>query len=86
MRLTKNNILFVRELVKDGITYEWFVCMKSRKVSESRVFANCDESGKTIVKTYEKEKLPKSVQKFLEESFCDFEKKEDDYITFIHYM
>lgn len=65
MKLTLNNILFVKALVKAGETYEYHVAMKSHLVSDSRTYVNYDENGKTISEKYLVEKLPKTVQKFV---------------------
>lgn len=65
MRLTANNIKFVRELSKDGITYQWFVSMRSGNVSDSRCYVNYDESGKTVAELYPFDNLPKAVQKYI---------------------
>lgn len=64
MKLIKNNILFVKRFEHNGVTYSWFIAMKSRKVSDVRNFVNY-ENGKTVVKQYPKEWLPKAVQNFL---------------------
>lgn len=65
MRLTKNNILFVKRHECDGITYNWYVAMKSRQISDNRSFVNYDETGKSIIKEYPLERLPKAVQAFI---------------------
>ncbi len=64
MRLTTNNIEFVKELTEDGITYNWFVMLKSKNTSDSRHYANY-ENGRTVVREYRKEDLPKAVQSFI---------------------
>lgn len=65
MKLTESNIRLVRELTRDDITYAYFVCMKSGRVSDSREFINYDDTGKTVSDYYDEERLPKSVQNFM---------------------
>lgn len=68
MKLTTNNIKFVKELTCDGRTYSWFVAMKSGYVSDSRNYINY-ENGKTTSKyEFPKGRLPKAVQKFIDNS------------------
>ena len=64
MRLAKGNIQFVRRLEKDGITYEWFVVMKSGRVSDTRCYVNY-VNGRTVVKEYPINLLPKAVRDFV---------------------
>ena len=66
MRLTKNNILFVKRYTCFSVTYEWFVGMKSRRVCDSRCFSTTD-GKKTIIEEYPVTELPKSVQDFINE-------------------
>lgn len=66
MRLTTDNIKFVKELRNNGMTYSWYVGMKSNYVSDGRNYVHY-ENGKTVVKEYKKEDLPKAVRKFLED-------------------
>ena len=61
MRLTTNNIKFVKELTCDGITYGWFV-------SDSRNYINYENGKTTCKQTFPKNQLPKAVQKFIENS------------------
>ena len=63
MRLTEKNIVFVKQSVYNGVTYSWFV-KTGKYVSDCRDFINCKD-GKTVVKDYPLESLPKSVQKFV---------------------
>lgn len=84
MRLSENNILFIKELRKDGITYEWFVCMKSRNASDSRQYVNYDKTGKTIIASYEKERLPKAAQNFLAKSSCMLEEENNGFSHYIY--
>lgn len=64
MRLTINNIAFARRREKDGITYGWFIAMKTHKVCDSRDYS-IHENGKTVVKPYPLEDLPSTVQNFI---------------------
>ena len=85
MRLTQNNINFVKRYTKNGVTYQYFVGMKDRNISSTRVYINYDENGKTVVKHFDKEWLPKSVQKFIdshEETLMNI----DDQDEFLIYM
>lgn len=59
------DIKFVKRIEQDGITYNWFVAHKSNRVSDSRNFINY-ENGKTVIKEFPKEALPKMVQKFID--------------------
>lgn len=59
------DIKFVKRLEQDGVTYSWFVASKSNRVSDSRNYVNY-ENGKTVVKEFPKEALPKMVQKFID--------------------
>lgn len=59
------DIAFVKRLEQDGVTYSWFVAHKSNRVSDSRNYVNY-ENGKTVVKEYRKESLPKMIQKFID--------------------
>lgn len=75
LRLTINNIHFVKELTRDGIPYSWFVSLNGFRVSDSRSYINYDENGKTTcLIEYPKDRLPKTVQKYIEKSarekFC----------------
>ena len=59
------DIKFVRRMEMNGITYAWFVANKSNRVSDSREYINY-ENGKTVIKEFPKEALPKMVQKFID--------------------
>ena len=59
------DIKFVKRMEQDGITYNWFVATKSNRVSDSRSYTNY-ENGKTVIKEFPKEWLPKMVQKFID--------------------
>ena len=58
MKLTKDNIAFVKVHLFNGVAYEYFVGMKSNKVSDSRCYG-CFENA------YLFDKLPKTIRKFL---------------------
>ena len=66
MRLTENNIRHIVEHTYNGMPYGYYVAMKSGRISDSREFINYDEKGRTTIKEFKKEWLPKSVQKFLD--------------------
>ena len=80
MRLTVNNIDFVKELTEDGMSYNWFVALKD--IRDSRHFFYCDKDGRSIVKEYKKEDLPKSVQSFI----ASHERKQFARIDARHYQ
>ena len=69
MRLTSNNIRFVKEFTCNGKPYRWYVAMKSNCVSDGRDYRTIDEDNCIL---YDEEwpidQLPKSVQKFIEKS------------------
>ena len=67
MRLTVKNISFVKERTKNGVTYGWFIGLKSPNVSDSINYA-VYEDGKTVAKEYPLDLLPASVRKFIERS------------------
>lgn len=67
MRLTVDNIKFVKVHDYNGMPYSWMVVMKSGRVSDSRNYVNY-ENNKTVVKEYPQEWLPKAVQKFIEDA------------------
>jgi hypothetical protein len=85
MRLTANNIKFVKEHTNNGMTYAWFVSLKEQAFS--REFINYNEEGRTICAEYPKNKLPKEVQKFLEgktaELFSTYGENEE-FVTYIY--
>lgn len=67
MRLAVGNIKFVKQLLKNNIGHSWHVAMKSNNVGDSRTFVNYDSDGKTTADIeYPVERLPKTVQKYLE--------------------
>lgn len=65
MRLIEKNIRHVIRSEMDGVTYSYFVAMKSGWVSDSRDFINY-ENGRTVVKLYKFEWLPAAVRKFVQ--------------------
>ena len=83
MRLKTENIKFVKEFTYNGIAYNWVVAMKSNRNSDGRMFVN-HENGKTILAEYPKERLPKTVQKFLNTTKREELEKRGDYITYIY--
>jgi hypothetical protein len=85
MRLTTNNIKFVKELTHNGTTYSWFVSLKEQAFSQS--FTNYNEEGRTIVAEYTKDRLPKAVQKFLENKNAELfsiNDRDEAYVTYIY--
>ena len=82
MRLTENNIRFVKEYTVDGITYGWYVCMKSNKVSDGR---NYSAHGFEL---YPVDKLPKTVQNFIQKHSWEiwnyYEDHEHEFTTYIY--
>lgn len=64
MRLAEKNIHHVTVHCADGIPYSWFVSLNSMRVSDSRNYVNY-ENGKTCIKEYKIEDLPKCVQSFI---------------------
>jgi hypothetical protein len=88
MKLTMNNIHFVKEYTQDGMTYAWFVVMKSNRVSDTRSYINYDENGRTTAKEYPKEWLPKTVQKFIDQSNREefTPEHETKYVSIAHWI
>lgn len=85
MRLTKNNIRFVKELIHKGIVYEYVVVMKSGYVSDTRIFLETDSGGKSTGKPYDKTNLPKSVLAFIDgHSRVQFDCIDKDYEIYIY--
>lgn len=86
MRLTENNIRHVVERQYKGMPYTYFVAMKSYRISDSREFINYGENGRTIVKEYKREWLPKSVQKFMEhhDAILSAEPEMEDFTALIY--
>lgn len=77
------DIRFIKRFEKDGVTYCWYIANKSYNISDGREFINY-ENGKTVVKEYKKEDLPKYAQRYIathnESVLQDFEN------GFIHYI
>lgn len=67
MRMAKKNISFVKRLEKDGMTYCWFVSMKSNCISDAREYINYRD-GKTVAEEYKIDRLPKAVQDFVKDN------------------
>ena len=65
MKLTYDNIDFVRVRTHNEKPYGYFVRMKSNRASDHRDYA-LYKDGKTTTGDYKKEWLPKTIQKFLE--------------------
>lgn len=88
MRLTVNNILFVKEGTMDDLTYAWYVAMKSHRVSDLRIYRRFDKDGCLVIDAYPKECLPASVQKFINASSRTlfFEREEPAGFTGGHYV
>ena len=88
MKLTINNIKFVKRHEKDGVTYCWYVGMKSNKISDNRHWINRDSDGKSYVAEYDKSLLPKSVQKFIDRhnEVCITDETDDNGQGFKIYM
>lgn len=63
MRLSLQNIRFVKELSLDGITYGWYVSMGS--VFNSREYINY-AGDRTTCEPYDKNLLPSTVRRFIE--------------------
>lgn len=83
MKLTVNNIQFVKRMESDGITYEWFVAMKSNRVSDSRMFTNY-ENNRTVVKEFGIDRLPATVRKFVETHKEEVFSTNDNHTVFIY--
>lgn len=67
-KLTYDNISHVHVHYRDGIAYEYAVAMKSRAVSDTRMYLKADSYGNTIMKEFPKSDLPKCVQRFINEN------------------
>ena len=83
MRLTTNNIAFVKELRINDMSYSWYVALKSNRVLKRNRVSNTHnyvnyEDGKTVVKEYPMDRLPKSVQKFIADKMPE-NIREDNY-------
>lgn len=63
MRMSKNNISFVKRSEKDGMTYNWFVKMKDGQGHDYINYRN----GRTVAEEYNIDRLPKAVKSFVEE-------------------
>lgn len=66
MKLSYNNIDFVRARTHNGTAYGYFVKMKSNRMSDNRDYCLTNQNGKTdMTLEYKFEWLPKTVQRFL---------------------
>ena len=70
MRLTLNNIKFVKEHRYNGVTYAWYVAMKSNLVSDGLYFRYYTDKGISGHIEYPVTDLPKTVQKYLAINNC----------------
>lgn len=59
------DIKFVKRLERNGMTYGWFVASRNTATAQSREYINY-ENGKTCVKPYPVENLPKYVKAFID--------------------
>ena len=66
MKLVKSNIDFIKRSELNGVTYCWFVVMKSHRVSDSREYINYD-GNRTCVMDYSINRLPAAVRAFIQE-------------------
>lgn len=74
MRLSEKNIKFVKRLEKNGCIYEYYVSMKSNRVSDSRMFYNTA-----------REDLPKAVQNFMNKRNEEiFGNPDEEFTTYIY--
>lgn len=78
--LKMDNIKFVKEHTKDGITYMWFVSLKN---NEYRYYEN-RENGRVILKEYNKSDLPKTMQKFINSKVRVEIYNDGDFIRYIY--
>lgn len=85
MRMTKNNIKFVKRLEKDGMTYGWHIAMKSNRISDSREYINY-RNGRTVAEEYKLDRLPKAVQSFVKEHEESIWTDERETTGFAHYI
>lgn len=86
MRMTKNNIKFIKRLEKDGMTYGWHIAMKSNRISDSREYINY-RNGRTVAEEYKLDRLPKAVQSFVkehEESIWTDERESTGFAVYIY--
>lgn len=88
MKLTRGNIMFVKENTLNGITYSWHVAMRSNSISDSRHYCHTDKEGRTIVEQYRRECLPATIQKYINNSHREvfYEREEPSGYTGGHYV
>lgn len=82
MRMTKNNIKFVKRLEKEGTTYNWFVKMKDGTAHDYINYRN----GRTVAEEYKLDRLPKAVQSFVKEHEESIWTDERETTGFAHYI
>lgn len=63
-RLTLKNIQYVKEYIKDGVTYAWFVRL-GKTCADCTTYINYKD-GRTTADPYPKEWLPVTIQKYLD--------------------
>ena len=66
MNLTYNNIQRVIEYTYKGYSYGWRAVLKSGRPADARQFINYKDNRTTDGIEFPKDRLPKSVQKFIE--------------------
>lgn len=80
-KLSKKKIQFVKQFKKDGLTYQYYVCMKPHTISDI-TYGNFDKKGNLKKEgDYAFENLPKCVQEFVKERYVcgNFFTREDYY-------
>ena len=84
MRLSLNKIEFVKERTLNGMTYGWFVAMRYYGESDARNYSNY-ENGRTVATEYPVDRLPETVQKFIQKSDRkEWSKIGDDFVEYIY--
>lgn len=90
--MTTKDIRFVKQLINpDGFTYEWFVSYKPHCTYGAMYYITEDDNGRTAYDVnYEKEWLPKYVQRFIDTHtkrlFYQGRDEETNEITYTHYI
>lgn len=85
MNLTYNNIHHITEHTYNGFTYGWFIALKSGRPADARQFINYKDNRTTDGIEFPKNRLPKSVQKFIETHRREVrETFEDGHISYIY--
>lgn len=86
MRLTKNNINFVREVQVDGNPIQWYVVMKNNWVSDMRAYSYSNISRYSKPTPFPATDLPKTVQEFINDHACKLDwLDEETEFTITHY-